>query len=157
MSTDSNPSQESLKERLSADLKTSMKAGEKLRFSTLRLLSAAVKNREVELLHELSDDEFREIAARESKRRGEAIAAYESAGREDLASREREEREILSAYLPPQLSEAEIDALVDEALASTGASAPGHLGKVMGFVMSRAKGRVDGAAVQARVRERLGG
>ncbi len=156
MSTDSNPSPERLKERLSADLKESMKAGEKLRLSTLRLLSAAVKNREVELLHALSDDEFREIAARESKRRGESIAAYESAGREDLASREREEREILSTYLPAQLSQEEVDALVEEAFAATGASAPGDLGKVMGFVMGRAKGRVDGAVVQARVRERLG-
>jgi uncharacterized protein YqeY len=156
VSTDSNSSQESLKDRLAADLRVSMKSGEKLRLSTLRLLSAAVKNREVELLHELSDDEFREIAARESKRRGEAIAAYESAGREDLASREREEREILRTYLPAQLSAEELDALVEEAFIATGASAPGDLGKVMGFVMGRAKGRVDGAAVQARVRERLG-
>jgi uncharacterized protein YqeY len=154
--TDSDPTQETLKERLSSEIKTSMKSGEKLRLATLRLLSAAVKNREVELLHELSDDEFREIAARESKRRGEAIAAYEAAGREDLASREREEREILAGYLPEQLSEEETDALVEEALAATGASAPGDLGKVMGFVMGRAKGKVDGAAVQARVRERLG-
>ena len=156
METDSNPAQGTLKERLSAELKTSMKSGEKLRLATLRLLSAAVKNREVELLHELSDEEFREIAARESKRRGEAIAAYEQAGREDLASREREEREILSTYLPAQLSEEEVGALVEEALTATGASGPGDLGKVMGFVMGRAKGKVDGAAVQARVRARLG-
>ncbi|MFL5737997.1 MAG: GatB/YqeY domain-containing protein [Actinomycetota bacterium] len=157
MATDATPGQQTFKERLSDDLKASMKSGDKVRLSTLRLLSAAVKNREVEVLHELSDAEFQEVASKEAKRRTEAIEAYESAGREDLASREREEREVLAPWLPQQLSEEEVDALVDEAIASTGASAPSDLGKVMGFVMGRAKGKVDGSAVQARVRARLGG
>ena len=156
MATDVNPGEHSFKERLSTELKASMKSGDKVRLATLRLLSAAVKNREVELLHELDDSEFQQVAVKEAKRRGEAIEAYESAGREDLAAREREEREILAPYLPEQLSEEEIDALVDEAVGATGASAPSDLGKVMGFVMGRAKGKVDGAAVQARVRARLG-
>jgi len=138
-------------------MKQALKAGEKVRLGTLRMLSAAVKNREVELRRELTDDEVVEAAVRERKRRTEAVEAYERAGREDLAAREREEREVLEAYVPRGLSDEEVAALVDEAIAATGASAPGDMGKVMGFVMGRARGRVDGAAVQAMVRARLGG
>jgi uncharacterized protein len=156
VATDANPEQQTPKERLAGELRASMKSGDKVRLATLRLLTASVKNREVELRHELSDAEFQEVAVREAKRRTEAIEAYESAGREDLASREREEREILAPWLPEQLSEEEVDALVDEAISSTDASAPSDLGKVMGFVMGRAKGKVDGSAVQTRVRARLG-
>lgn len=146
-----------LKERVAAEMREALKAGEKVRLSTLRLLSAAVKNREVELLHELSDEELQEVAVREVKRRNEAIEAYEKAGREDLAAKEREEREILKPYIPEQLSEAEVDSLIDEAIAATGASTPQEMGKVMASVMGRAKGKVDGAVVQAKVRARLGG
>ncbi len=145
-----------LKERLATEMREALKAGQKVRLSALRLLSAAVKNREVELRHQLSDDEVREVATREAKRRTEAIEAYEQAGREDRAAIEREEREVLKAYLPEQLSDEEVRALVDEAVAATGASSPSDLGKVMGFVMGRAKGKVDGAVVQALVRERVG-
>lgn len=145
-----------LKERLAAEIRDALKAGQKVRLSALRLLSAAVKNREVELLRPLTDDEFREVAAREVRRRGESIEAYERGGREELAAREREEREVLSAYLPPQLSDLEVDALVEEALAATGATDIREMGRVMGYVMGRARGKVDGAAVQARVLARLG-
>jgi uncharacterized protein YqeY len=144
-----------LKERLASEMRESLKAGQKIRLAALRMLSASVKNREVELRHELSDDELRDVASREVKRRTEAIEAYDAAGREDLARREREERDVLRAYIHEQLSDDEVDALIDEAIAATGASSPQGMGKVMGFVMGRAKGRVDGAAVQARVRERL--
>ena len=136
-------------------MRRALKGGEKVRLSTLRMLSAAVKNREVELRHELSDEEVVDVAVREAKRRDEAIEAYEKAGRDDLAAKERAEREVLEAYVPERLSEQELGALLDEAFAATGASAPGDMGKVMGYVMARAKGRVDGAAVQALVRERL--
>lgn len=146
-----------LKERLAAEIKESLKAGRKVRLSALRLLAASIKNREVELLHPLSDEEVREVAVREVKRRNEAIEAYEKAGREDLVAREREEREVLQPYAPEQLSEEEVDSLIEEAIAATGAVSPQEMGKVMGFVMGRAKGKVDGAAVQARVRTRLGG
>jgi uncharacterized protein len=146
----------SLKERLAGEMREALKSGQKVRLAALRLLLASVKNREVELRREVSDDEFREVAGREVKRRVEAIEAYESAGREDLAAREREEREVLRAYLPEQISVEQVDALIEEAIASTGATSAREMGKVMGFVMSRAKGRVDGSAVQARVRERLG-
>jgi uncharacterized protein YqeY len=145
----------SLKERLGSDMRAAMKAREKVRLSALRMLMAAVKNREVEVGHALSDEEFVEVAGREVKRRKEAIQAYEGAGRTDRAETEREEQSVLEAYVPARLSEAEVDALIDEAVAATGATRPGDLGKVMGAVMSKAKGRVDGKTVQAKVRERL--
>lgn len=145
----------SLKERLSTEMRQALKAGEKVRLSALRLLAASVKNREVELRHELSDDEFVDVATREVKRRAEAIEAYDAAGRPDRAATEREEMEVLRAYVPEQLSEAEVDALIDDAIASTGASGPGDMGKVMGVVMGAAKGRTDGRAVQEKVRARL--
>jgi uncharacterized protein YqeY len=136
-------------------MRQAMKAREKVRLSALRLLSAAVKNREVELRRELSDDEFVEVATREVKRRKEAVAAYDSAGRPDRAAVEREEQEILEAYLPEGLSQEEVKAMIEEAVAATGASGPGDMGAVMGVVMGRAKGRVDGKAVQQLVRDRL--
>jgi uncharacterized protein YqeY len=145
----------SLKEQLAREMREALKSGQKIRLGALRLLAASVKNREVELRHELSDDELREVAVGEVRRRVEAIEAYESAGREDLAAREREERAVLQAYLPEQLTAEAVDALIDEAIASTGATSVREMGKVMGFVMGRAKGRVDGSEVQAKVRERL--
>jgi uncharacterized protein YqeY len=146
-----------LKERIAEEMRQALRAGEKLRLGTLRMLSAGVKNREVELRRELTDDEVTDVAIKESKRRTEAVEAYERAGREDLAARERAEREVLADYVPAGLSDDETAALVGEAIASTGASTMSDMGKVMGFVMGRAKGRVDGARVQAMVRARLGG
>ena len=146
-----------LKARIAEEMKRSLKAGEKLRLGTLRMLSAAVTVREKDVLHELSDDEVREVAAKEIKRRNEAIEAYEAAGREDLAGRERAEREILAAYAPEHLPDEAVDALIDEAIAATGASGPRDLGKVMGSVMEKARGKADGATVQKKVRARLGG
>ena len=138
-------------------MKESLKAGEKVRLSALRLLSAAVKNREVELRREVSDDEFLEVVAREVKRRKEAAEAFEKGNRQDLVDREREEQAILDVYLPAGLSDPEVEALVDEAISATGASEPGELGKVMAHVMAKAKGRVDGGKVSSLVRSRLGG
>jgi uncharacterized protein YqeY len=115
-----------------------------------------VKNREVELRREVEDEEFLEVVAREVKRRKEAVEAYERAGREDLLARELREQEVLEAYLPAQLTEAEVASVIDEAVAATGASGPGDLGKVMAYVMGEAKGRVDGGTVNRLVRERLG-
>jgi uncharacterized protein YqeY len=146
-----------LKARISEEMKQALKGGDKVRLGTLRMLSASIKNREVELRRELTDDEVTEVAVKEAKRRTEAVEAYEQAGRNDLADKERAEREVLSDYVPEGLSDEETEALVDEAIAATGASAMGDMGKVMGFVMGRAKGRVDGAKVQALVRARLGG
>jgi uncharacterized protein YqeY len=146
-----------LKDRLAAEMREAMKARESVRLSALRLLSATVKNREVELGRQLDDEEFVAMAVREVKRRKEAIQAYEKAGREDRAAVEREEQGVLEAYLPAPLSDAELEKLIEEAVAETGASAPGDMGKVMGVVMGRVRGRADGRAVQEMVRARLGG
>jgi hypothetical protein len=134
-----------------------LRAGEKVRLGALRMLSAAVTNRQKELRHELSDDEVRDVAAREVKKRTESIEAFERAGRRDLVDNETAEREVLSAYAPEMLSDADVDALVDDAITATGATSLKEMGKVMGAVMARAKGRVDGGAVQAKVRSRLAG
>jgi len=143
------------KGRLAEQIKGAMKARATVRLAALRLLSASVKNREVELGHELTTEEFQEVAGREAERRKESIEAYGKGGRQDLVDREREELSVIEEYLPPALSEDEVDRLIDQAIAETGASQPGDLGKVMKAVMGRARGQVDGALVSARVRERL--
>lgn len=147
----------SLKDRIAREITTALKAGERVRLGAVRMLSASVKNREVEVGHELSDDEVREVAGREVKRRTEALEAFEAAGREDLAAREREEREVLRAYAPAQITDEEVDALIEAAIAQTGASSESDMGKVMGLVMAQARGRADGRVVQSKVRARLGG
>jgi uncharacterized protein len=143
------------KARLQQEMREALKAGEKLRLGALRMLAASVKNREVELGHELSDEELVEVATREVKRRKEAAEAFDGGGRPELAEKERQEQAVLETYLPAQLSEDEVNALIEEAVAATGASGPGDLGKVMGFVMGRAKGQVDGGTVNRLVRARL--
>jgi hypothetical protein len=144
-----------LKERLAAELKDALRAGEKVRLSALRMLSAAVTNREKELRHELSDDEVRDVAAKERKKRLESIEAFEGAGRRELAEKERAEQEAIAGYAPEQLSAEQVDALVDEAFAATGATSEEGIGALMGFVMGKARGRVDGRVVQEKVRARL--
>lgn len=145
-----------LKDRLQEEMKDALRSGDKIRLSALRLLHASVKNREVELRREVEDEEFLEVVAREVKRRKEAAEAYERAGREDLLARELREEEVLEVYLPAQLTDADVASLIDEAVTATGASGPGDLGKVMAFMMGKAKGRVDGGTVNRLVRERLG-
>jgi uncharacterized protein YqeY len=149
-------SEPSLRDRVQADLTAAMKARDATRVGALRMLITALVNREKELRRPLTDDEVREVAAREVKRRTESIEAFEAGGRADLVAKETAEREILAAYAPEQLSEAELDRLIEEAIAEVGATGPGDLGKVMGKVMGAARGRVDGAVVQRKVRARLG-
>jgi len=145
-----------LKQKAHEEMTAALKAGERVRLGALRMFVAAITNREKELRRELSDDEVREVAAKEVKKRLESIEAFESAGRLELAEKEREEREVLEPYAPEQLDEAAVDAMIDEALASTGATSVREMGKVMGAVMGKAKGAVDGTVVQRKVRERLG-
>jgi uncharacterized protein len=147
---------ETLKEQLRAEITAALRAGQKVRLGALRMLSAAVTNREKELLHELSDDELREVAGKEVKKRNESIEAFDRAGRAELADKERAERTAIMPYAPSQLDEDQVDALIDEAFAATGATGLQDLGAVMGFVMGRAKGRVDGSIVQRKVKERFG-
>ena len=146
-----------LKEQVHEQMTAALRAGDKLRLGALRMLAAAITNREKEILHELSDDEVREVAGKEVKKRSESIEAFGSAGRTELAEKDRAEREILQPFAPEQLSDAEVDALIDEAISSTEASSMKEMGAVMGAVMASAKGKVDGSLVQRKVRERLGG
>ena len=146
----------SLRDQVREQTTTALKAGDSVRVGTLRLLTAAITNREKEVGHELDDDEVREVAAKEVKKRTEAIEAFAGAGRDELVEKESAEREILRPYAPAQLDDAAVAAIVDEVIAATGASGPGDLGKVMGQAMGRLKGQADGSAVQALVRERLG-
>jgi uncharacterized protein YqeY len=151
----------SLKTQITDEMKAAMKSGDKVRLGALRMFLAAIKMREVEgaTARELSDDEIRQVAAKEVKKRSESIEAFENAGRDELAAKERAEREVLEPYAPPQVDEAAIDTIVDEAIAATGATSVKEMGTVMGAVMSKAKalGQVDGAVVQAKVRAKLGG
>jgi len=149
--------QASLKTKLREEMTAALRAGEKTRLGALRLLSAAITNREKEERRELTDDEVREVAGREVKRRNESIEAFDGAGRTELADHERAERDVLSAYAPEQLGEGEVDALIDEAIASTGATSVKEMGKVMGAVMAQAKGKADGTLVQQKVRAKLEG
>jgi len=145
-----------LRDRISDEMRAAMKAREQTRVSTLRMLMAAMKNTQVEKGHELSDDEVLEVVAREAKRRRESMEAFEKGGRAELVEKEGAELAVLEAYLPEQLGEDELGALVEEAIAETGASSPKEMGAVMKVVMGKVKGRADGAAVSAMVRARLG-
>jgi uncharacterized protein len=146
----------SLKEQIKEQTIAAMKRGDKTTVGALRMLSAAITNREKDVLHELDDDEVREIAGKEVKKRTESIEAFEGAGRTELAGKERAERTVIEPFAPAQLDEAAVAALIDEAFAATGASGPQDMGKVMGYVMGKAKGQVDGGVVQRQVKERLG-
>jgi uncharacterized protein len=146
-----------LKAQVHEQMTAALRAGDRVRLGALRLLAASITNQEKDVLHELSDEEVREVAGKEVKRRTESIEAFASAGRIELAEKERAEREILEPFAPEQLADAEVDALIDGAISATGAASMQDMGKVMGAVMSSAKGRVDGSVVQRKVRERLAG
>jgi uncharacterized protein YqeY len=145
-----------LKTQVRQEMNAALKSGERVRLGALRLFLAAITNREKELLRELSDDEVREVAGREVKKRGESIEAFDGAGRTELADKERAERDVIAGYVPEQLSDGEVDALIDQAIAETGATSMKEMGAVMRAVMGAAKGRIDGAVVQQKVRARLG-
>jgi uncharacterized protein YqeY len=150
-----------LKTQIGDEMKASMKAGDKVRVGALRMLMAAIRTKEVEgaTARELSDDEIRQVAAKEVRKRTESIEAFEAAGRTELVEQERAERDVLTPYAPPLVDEATVDALVDEAIAATGATSVKEIGRVMGAVMAKAKaqGQVDGTLVQEKVRARLDG
>ena len=151
-----DPERSALATRVHEEMTASLKAGDKVKLGALRMLAAAITNREKELGHALTDDEVREVAGKEMKKRSESIEAFDAAGRVELADKERAEREVVAVYAPEQLSEAEVDAIVDDAIASTGATSPKEMGKVMGVVMAGAKGRVDSSVVQAKMRAKFG-
>jgi len=148
-----------LKERLRADLTTAMKERDEVRTRTLRMALTSVSNEEVagKSARELSDDEVLKILAREAKRRKEAATAFEEAGRDEQAAAERAENVILAGYLPAQLDDAELTALVTAGIAETGASGTPAMGQVMKVVTPKVAGRAEGSRVAAEVRRQLSG
>jgi uncharacterized protein len=148
-----------LKEQLRADLTTAMKARDETRTRTLRMALTSISNEEVSgnAARQLTDDEVLKILGRESKRRREAATAFAEAGREDQAASERAEEEVLAAYLPAQLSDDELAALVAAAIAETGATGPSGIGPVMKAVTPKVAGRAEGSRVAALVRSQLAG
>ncbi|HWJ06328.1 MAG TPA: GatB/YqeY domain-containing protein [Steroidobacteraceae bacterium] len=146
-----------LKERVTEDMKTAMRAGDKERLGTIRMLQAAIKQREVDERIVLDDAQVLAAIEKMIKQRKEAIAQFEQGGRADLAAKEQSEIEQLQVYLPAQLSAAEVDALIQEAIAATGAASIKDMGKVMGIVKTKAAGRADMGAVSARIKAALGG
>jgi hypothetical protein len=148
-----------LKERLRVDLTTAIKARDELRTSTLRMALAAVTNEEVagKVARDLEDDEVVAVLGREAKKRREAASAFDEAGRADLADRERAEGGVLADYLPAQLSDDDLTALVAEAVAESAADSPRAMGQVMKLVQPKVAGRAEGGRVAAEVRRQLGG
>jgi uncharacterized protein YqeY len=146
-----------LKDRITEDMKTAMRAGEKERLATVRLILAAIKQREVDERITLDDSQVLAAIEKMIKQRREAIVQFEAGGRADLVAKETAEIAILQGYLPAQMSDAEVDALIAEAIASTGAASIKDMGKVMGAVKAKAQGRTDMGAVSARIKQKLSG
>jgi len=145
-----------LKERITEDMKTAMRAGEKERLATIRLALAAIKQREVDERITLDDTQVLAVLEKMIKQRREAIAQFQSGGRSDLVAKENAEIVVLQGYLPAQMSDAELDALIAEAISTTGATSVKDMGKVMGFVKPKAQGRADMGSVSARIKQKLG-
>ena len=146
-----------LKERITEDMKTAMRSGEKDRLAVIRLLQAAIKQREVDERIMLDDAQVTSVLEKMIKQRKESIVAFEKGARADLVAKETAEIAVLQPYLPAQLSEAELDALIAEAIAATGAASIKDMGKVMGVVKAKAAGKADMGAVGARIKAKLGG
>ncbi|MBS0376613.1 MAG: GatB/YqeY domain-containing protein [Proteobacteria bacterium] len=146
-----------LRERITEDMKTAMRSGEKDRLGLIRMLQAAIKQREVDERIVLDDAQTLSVIEKMIKQRKESVAQFEAGGRADLVAKETAEISALTAYLPAQLGAAELDALIRAAITQTGAASIKDMGKVMGIVKGQAAGRADMAAVGARVKALLGG
>jgi uncharacterized protein len=145
----------SLKERITEDMKAAMRAGEKERLGTVRMILAAIKQREVDERISLDDPQVLAVLDKMVKQRKESIAQFESGGRADLVAKEQAEVALLQQYLPAQLSTEEIDSLIGKAIAATGATSMKDMGKVMGVLKSELAGRADMGAVSARIKQKL--
>lgn len=145
----------SLKQRLTDDMKTAMKSGEKDRLGVIRLINAAIKQREVDDRIVLDDAQIVTVIEKMLKQRKECQSQYEAAGREDLASVERYETGVLQAYLPAQLSDAEIDAIIAASVSEAGATGPKDMGKVIGLIRPKVAGRADMGVLSERVKQKL--
>ena len=146
-----------LKAKIVDDMKAAMRARETARLSTIRLLLAAIKQREVDERIELTDADVLGVIDKMIKQRRDSVTQFEAGKRDDLAAAERGEIAVLEGYLPARLSDAEVDAVIDEAIAATGASGISAMGKVMGAVKPKVAGRADMGAVSARIKAKLAG
>jgi hypothetical protein len=146
-----------LKQRIQDDMKTAMKAGDKPRLGAVRLILAAIKQREVDERIELDDAQVLAVLDKMVKQRRDSVVQYTAAGREDLASVERFEIEVCQGYLPQPLSEAEVSVLIDTAIAATGAAGMKDMSRVMAQLKPLVQGRADMGAVSALIKQRLGG
>ncbi len=147
----------SLKENIQSDMKAALRAGEKARLGVIRMLLAAIQSREIEERGDLSDNDVLQVVEKLIKQRKDSARQYADAGRPDREAQELSEAELLQAYLPEQLSEAELGALLDEVMAATGASTMKDMGKVMGQLKAKAQGRADMGSLSAIVKSRLSG
>lgn len=146
----------SLKSRITDDMKAAMKGGDKPRLATIRLLQAAIKQREVDERIELDDEQVLAVLERMLKQRRDSLSQFEAAGREDLAAQERFEIGVLQDYMPAPLAEAEIDAAIAAAISESGASSARDMGKVMAVLKPKVAGRADMQALSAKVKAALG-
>ena len=147
----------SLKLKLTDDMKTAMKAGEKERLGVIRLINAAIKQKEVDERIELDDAQVLAVLEKMVKQRRDSVSQYDAAGREDLAGIERNEIAIIEHYLPARMSEAEIEDVIDGAIRDSGAAGPGDIGKLMGVLKPRLAGKADMGDVSKIVKRRLAG
>jgi uncharacterized protein YqeY len=145
----------SLKERIQEDMKGAMRSGDKDRLGTIRLIMAAVKQREVDERITLDDAQLIAVLEKMGKQRRESIAQFQAGGRADLVAKENAELTIINAYMPAPLADDELDALINQAISETGAASIKDMGKVMAIIKSKAQGRADMAAVGARIKARL--
>jgi uncharacterized protein YqeY len=145
----------SLKARIQEDMKTAMRSGDKARLGCIRLIMAAVKQREVDERITLDDTQLLGVLEKMGKQGRESIAHFQAGGRADLVAKENAELDIINAYLPAPLAGAELDALINEAIGETGAASIKDMGKVMALIKSKAQGRADMSAVGARIKARL--
>jgi hypothetical protein len=146
-----------IEQRIKDESTAALKAGDKRRRDALSSFVAALKKERIDSRKEPTEADELTVLKREKKRRAEALEVYESAGRDDLAEQERYELELLSAFMPEELGAAELEALVDDGIAATGAVTPKDMGKVMGWLKPKVAGRADGKALSDLVREKLGG
>jgi uncharacterized protein YqeY len=147
----------SLKERITDDMKAAMRSGEKERLGVIRMITSAIKQREVDERITLDDAQVLSVLEKMIKQRKESLVQFQAGNRQDLVDKEAAEITLLQGYLPSQLSDAEIDGLIQDAIAATGAASIKDMGKVMAVIKGNAQGRADMAAVGAKIKTKLGG
>jgi uncharacterized protein len=147
----------SLKERITEDMKAAMRSGERERLGIIRMITAAIKQREVDERISLDDSQVTSVLEKMIKQRKESVAQFQAGNRQDLVDKENAEIKLLQTYLPAQLSDAELDALIGDAIASSGAASVKDMGKVMAIIKTKAQGRADMGAVGAKIKAKLGG